>query len=611
MKDTDKVKTRKGSWLGSLMGMMFGSRVSKLSLLEEEQVQSPIRTMIKEFFRRKLTIVGLIGFFTMLLASTILPFFFPIDLRDMDSGQVNQRPSMNMMRIPRDIQGDIQLLAAGPGYGVGVTSDNTIHVWGTVSVIAEPLMDPPQPRGPITHISAGHYHAIAVTADGYIYSWGNDNPTFDIHSIPPAVQGRVVSAVAGMRTTVAITDDGSLHAWGGVAMTRREVAATGRMPGTATAVQVEANSLTFGALTDEGNIYVLMQSPRGIRDVPDEIQGRAVDFAMTDNNGVAVLDDGTMVAWGDPISVELLTIPDELQGRAVSIGAGRGHFTVLLNDGTVASWGHNLHGRTSPPSVTNAVSISISGDHNYVMLADGSIETWGLRGFIFGTDGFGRCVFTRMWHGGRYTLLIGMVAVLIQAIVGLSLGGLAGFYGGKVDMFIMRFGEAVQSLPFLPLAVILQFRFRHVFGQVGGMMFLMAVLGLLAWPPLMRLVRAQILQTREAEYVLAARALGVRQYKTIFRHIMPNVISAAIVVLTLALAGSMLTETALSFLGFGVSEPTPTWGNMLTGSNNSIVLRYQWWRWVFPAISLVTVAISINLIGDGLREATDPKAQGR
>jgi len=127
----------------------------------------------------------------------------------------------------------------------------------------------------------------------------------------------------------------------------------------------------------------------------------------------------------------------------------------------------------------------------------------------------------------------------------------------------------------------------------------------------MRLVRAQILQARESEYVLAARALGVRQFKIIFRHILPNVASSAIVLLTLALVGSMLTETAFSFIGFGVREPYPTWGNMLSGSNNSIVLRDQWWRWLFPAISLVLVTLSINLIGDGLREATDPRSQGR
>jgi len=366
-------------------------------------------------------------------------------------------------------------------------------------------------------------------------------------------------------------------------------------------------------LTDEGRLYVLMQTPSGIRDIPDHIQGRVVDFAMTDHNGVAILDDGTMVPWGDSSNLALMAIPQDLQGRAVNIGAGRGHFTVLLDDGSIASWGDNVHGRVNAPNVANAVAISIAGDHNYVLLQDGSISTWGLRGFIFGTDGWGRCVFTRLWYGGRYSLLIGMVAVVIQGFIGLLLGGLAGYYGGKVDMFIMRLGEVVSSLPFLPLAVILQFRFRHVFlgRPIGGMVFLMSVLGILSWPFLMRLVRAQILQTKESEYVLAARALGVRQYRIIFRHIMPNVMSAAIVLLTLALAASMLTETALSFIGFGVSEPTPTWGNMLTGSNNSIVLRDQWWRWIFPAVSLVTVAISINLIGDGLREATDPRSQGR
>jgi len=593
------------------MGMMFGERVSKISILEEEQVQSPFKTMAKEFFRRKLTIVGLIGFFTMLLASTIIPFFFPIDLRDQDAGQVNQRPSMNMMRIPRSIRGEIAMLAAGPGYGVGITHDNEVHVWGTVSVIARPLLNPPQPGRPISHVSVGPYHAIVVTEDGHVYSWGNNNATFDIHSVPPEIQGRVVMAEAGMRMTVAITDDGQLHAWGGVPMNRREMAAIGRVPRTETAVQIESNILTFGALTEEGNIHILIQTPHGLRDVPAEIQGRVVDFAMTGGNAVAVLDDGTMVVWGDPTSTAIMNIPDELQGRVVNVDAGRDHFTVLLNDGTVASWGDNVHGRTNAPNINNAVSIFLAGDHNYAMLSNGSIETWGLTGFLLGTDHWGRSIWTRLWHGGRYSLLIGFAAVMVQGFIGLLLGGFAGYYGGKIDLIIMRLGEVVGAIPFLPLAMVLQFRFRHVFGPIGGMMFLMVVLGVLTWPALMRLVRAQILQTRESEYVLAARALGVREFKLIFRHIMPNVISAAIVLLTLALAASMLTETTLSFLGFGVSEPTPTWGNMLTGANNSVVLRDQWWRWLFPAISLITVAISINLVGDGLREATDPKAQGR
>jgi len=600
------------TWFGSLAGMLFGERVSKVSLMEEEQVQSPMKTIAKEFFRRKLTVIGLVGFFSMLLASTIFPFFFPIDLSETDPGQVNQRPSMNMMSIPRSIRGDISMMASGTGYGVGVTHDNSIHVWGTVSVIGGPILEPPQPGRPIRHVSAGPYHALAVTEDGYVYSWGNENPTFAINDVPPAIQGSVLTADAGMRITVAITDDGRLHAWGGIENNRRQLAATGRVNNSdRVPVQVESNDRTFGVLTECGHVYVLLQISSDISYVPEEIQGRIVDFAMTDNNMAAILDDGTVVVWGVPLNHALFEVPDNLQGRATGIGAGRGHFTVLLDDGSVASWGYNMHGSLNAPSVSNAVAIAVNGDHNYVMLANGNIQTWGLRGFPFGTDGMGRCVFTRLWNGGRYSLLIGMITVVIQGFIGLSLGGFAGYFGGKVDMLIMRLAEAVGSLPFLPIAMILQFRFRHIFGPVGGMVLLMAVLGILSWPGLMRLVRAQILQAKEAEYVLAARSLGVKQIKLIFRHIMPNVASAAIVSLTLALASAMLTETALSFIGFGVSEPYPTWGNMIAGANNSVVLRDQWWRWLFPAVSLVTVAISINLIGDGLREATDPRAQGR
>jgi peptide/nickel transport system permease protein len=208
-------------------------------------------------------------------------------------------------------------------------------------------------------------------------------------------------------------------------------------------------------------------------------------------------------------------------------------------------------------------------------------------------------------------MLIGTVVVLVAGTVGIVLGSLAGYFGGAVDMFIMRFGEAIGSLPFLPIALIIMWRFGHLFGPIGGMVFLMFVLGLLTWPGLMRLVRGQFLQARESEYVTAARTLGVGQMKIIFKHIFPNIASIVIVWLTLTLAGSMLIETGLSFIGFGVSEPTPTWGNMLSGANNSLVLREQWWRWVFPAVALVTTALSINLIGDGLREATDPRARGR
>ena len=140
---------------------------------------------------------------------------------------------------------------------------------------------------------------------------------------------------------------------------------------------------------------------------------------------------------------------------------------------------------------------------------------------------------------------------------------------------------------------------------------MMIVLGLLSWTGLQRLVRAQVLSVREQEFVVAAKSIGVKEGEIVFRHIIPNVISVIIVSTTLSFAGSMLTESTLSFIGFGVQPPIPTWGNMLYGSTNSVVIQTYWWRWVFPAIALSLTIIAVNSIGDGLRDAIDPRSQER
>ena len=143
------------------------------------------------------------------------------------------------------------------------------------------------------------------------------------------------------------------------------------------------------------------------------------------------------------------------------------------------------------------------------------------------------------------------------------------------------------------------------------MYLIMVVLGLLSWPSLARLVRAQILAVREQEYVMAAKAMGVKEMTIVFKHILPNILSVILVNVTLSFATCMLTESSLSYLGFGIIPPTPTWGNMLTGCNNSVVIQQYWWRWVFPALIFGICTIAINLIGDGLRDAVDPKSGER
>ena len=148
-------------------------------------------------------------------------------------------------------------------------------------------------------------------------------------------------------------------------------------------------------------------------------------------------------------------------------------------------------------------------------------------------------------------------------------------------------------------------------GETIRIILIMVVLGVLSWPPLARLIRGQVLAEREKEYVTAAKSMGVKNFTIAFKHILPNIISVIIVSMTLDFAGCMLIESSLSYLGFGVSLPQPTWGNMLNGANNSIVIQSFWWRWVFPSIFLGICTICANIIGDTLRDVMDPKAEGK
>ena len=283
----------------------------------------------------------------------------------------------------------------------------------------------------------------------------------------------------------------------------------------------------------------------------------------------------------------------------------------MLKDGTVVSWGQNNLNQGSAPSISGVETICAGYFQNYAIDGSGKVTGWGLKGYLMGTDAYGRDIFVRLLTGGRMTMTIGAISVIISTIIGVIIGGLSGYYGGKLDNILMRFTEIVMSIPFLPFAMILSALVGNSVSEVVRISMIMVILGLLSWPSLARLVRAQILAEREKEFVTAAKAMGIKELSIVFRHILPNVITVIIVNTTLDFATCMLIESTLSFLGFGVAEPSPTWGNMLTGSNSSLVIGTYWWRWVFPSLALGLSTISINSIGDGLRDAIDPRSNER
>ena len=255
-------------------------------------------------------------------------------------------------------------------------------------------------------------------------------------------------------------------------------------------------------------------------------------------------------------------------------------------------------------------TVYASGFQNYAFKDGKYVDGWGLKGYLMGTDDMGRDVFNRIINGGKMTMTIGAVAVIVSTIIGIIIGCLSGYFGGAVDILLMRLTEIVGAIPFLPFALclsaILQASDLH---EDTRIFIIMVILGVLSWTGLAKLVRGQILAEREKEFVTAARSMGIREGRIAFRHILPNIISVILVSITLDFASCMLTESSLSYLGFGVQLPRPTWGNMLDGSRNALVIQSYWWRWLFPALFLSIVVICINIIGDTLRDILDPKSE--
>ncbi len=225
------------------------------------------------------------------------------------------------------------------------------------------------------------------------------------------------------------------------------------------------------------------------------------------------------------------------------------------------------------------------------------------REHFFGTDRTGRDTFTRVLYAGRVSLAVGVVAVAISVAIGLVLGSTAGYFGGRVDNLIMRMTDVMMTFP--PVVLILT-----VSAIAGpGVRNTMLVIGLLNWPVPCRLVRARFLQVREMEYVTAARSLGVPSRRIIGRHALPNVIDVMIVYVTLGVANAILLEAGMSFLGVGVQPPTPSWGNMLNVARNISVLEGDPWQWMPAGTAIVLTVLAVNLIGDGLRDALDPRTR--
>ena len=225
-----------------------------------------------------------------------------------------------------------------------------------------------------------------------------------------------------------------------------------------------------------------------------------------------------------------------------------------------------------------------------------------------GTDGYGMDMLTRLMYGGRVSLMIGFVVEIISTVLGVILGGISGYFGGWVDNLIMRIVDIFYCIPSLPIFIIIGAAMDGMGVEPKiRMLYLMLILGVLGWAGIARLVRGQILSLREQEFMTATEACGLSVHRRIFKHLVPNVIPQLIVSCTMGLGGTILTEATLSFLGLGVRFPFASWGNIINDVNDTFVLTNYWFIWIPAGTLLLLTVLAFNILGDGLRDAFDPK----
>lgn len=268
--------------------------------------------------------------------------------------------------------------------------------------------------------------------------------------------------------------------------------------------------------------------------------------------------------------------------------------------------------------------IDENGEDTYKISYDATTEIWtvtrGKSTYVYdtyskpskahplGTDKNGMDVLTRLMYGGRVSLVIGFIVVFISLAIGVVLGGIAGYFGKWVDNLIMRIVDIFYCIPSMPVIIILGAAMDAMKVDASTRMFyLMLILGFLGWPGLARLVRGQILSLREQEFMTAAEACGISVKRRIFKHLIPNVIPQLIVSATMSLGSTIITEATLSFLGIGVKFPFASWGNIINDVNDSYVMTHYWFIWIPAGICLLIAVLGFNFVGDGLRDAFDPK----
>lgn len=613
----------------------------ELDVMAVENLESPAKMAFKQFFRRKLAVAALIVLIAMFVFVFLGSALMPIDLSYTDNNMANIAPTLSMLKVPKELNGNIRSISGFSNFTIGVSNDNTLYIWGITKdgltkIDVSEFPDEIQ-EGNVAYAAAGYDHIIAITTDGKIVGWGNNtlaqygrNPVAtseELVFMPEELEANLdVSKIDGLwcgYQVTALIYDGKLYMWGNSRnmgnMSSLVDGTDAYKNGNAKPIEVAISNYYAMVLYDNGEIHAPLVIPNSKTTVHSnqrgkikfgDVKSKIVDITATCDSFGLVDANGEVYMHGPNKSGEneIAAIPKDK--KVVSLVSGTRHIVAVTEDGYAYAWGLNDNRQANIDGKKCEGEAFTGAKQTYLVDDEGKITTkCGMKGYLFGTDNMGRDTFGRIIHGGKMTMTVGAVAVIVSTIIAIIVGCISGYFGGWVDMLLMRVTEIFSAIPFLPFAMMLSYVIqKNPIEENTRIVIIMVMLGLLSWTGLARMIRGQVLAEREKEFVLAAKAMGIKNNRIAFRHILPNVVSVILVSVTLDFAGCMLTESSLSYLGFGVQQPRPTWGNMLNGANNSIVIQNYWWQWVFPAIFLAIATISINIIGDTLRDVLDPKS---
>ena len=462
-----------------LLGRLFLGGKAKEMTIADERYDSPSKLAVKRFLRKPLAVGALCVLLAMFLFVMIGPLISPIDLNYTETLHTNVAPTMSMMKIPKIMQNSPRSISSMGSFTLGVDRNGDVHTWGyyysfskdpkkNVMIIPTEVKD-----ANIVYAAAGTDHCIAIGDDGKVYGWGeNDNAQYgrdgrmlgEFPQPDDLMFGRVKvdnisQLICGDQMTALLMQDGTLYAWGNAMAKCMNLSSIYKAINTDGVVlkKVCFTTTNLFAISEDGRFITGSNKQyeyyKGIPTAEYIGTRKVIDIASTGDSLSLLLDDGEIMSLGVIITSPTIEGGD----RIVSISSGSRHFVMTTAAGKVYAWGNGDLGQTDVPAKLmeegTVDTIVASGFQNYAFKDGKMVGKWGLKGYLMGTDDLGRDVFNRVINGGRMTMTIGAVAVVVSSIIGIIIGCISGYFGGWVDLLLMRVTEIFSAIPFLPLAL--------------------------------------------------------------------------------------------------------------------------------------------------------------